>query len=171
MAIQFNCPACGKRTQAPEELAGKKARCPLCKDVIRVPAGPDDAEDAPLAEAAPPRPSARRSTEGEGDERRRPCPMCGEMIREEAVRCRFCGEEFDGTGTRRRRRRSRSDVDSEMSGGEWVLAILCSGIGCIVGIVYMIQGKPKGAKMFGVSLGMVVFWNIIRFAIEAAVHR
>jgi predicted RNA-binding Zn-ribbon protein involved in translation (DUF1610 family) len=171
MAIRFDCPACGKRTQAPEELAGKRARCPLCQKVITVPE-PGEVEEAPLAEAAPPRPSTRRSTEGDGDERRRPCPMCGELIREEAVRCRYCGEELDESGPRpRRRRRSRSNADSDLSAGDWVLAILCSGIGCIVGIVWMIQGKPKGTKMFGVSLAMQVVWGIVRFAIEAAIHR
>jgi hypothetical protein len=177
MAIQFDCPACGKRTQAPDDLAGKKARCPLCKDVIRVPDGADAAEEAPVADAAPPRPSSRRPApaggDSEGDDRRRPCPMCGEMIREEAVRCRFCGEDLDdsGTGPRpRRRRRSGRYADSELSSGDWVLAILCSGIGCIIGIVWMIQGNPKGTKMFGISFGMVILWNIINAILQAAIH-
>ena len=41
MSIVFECPSCGKRAQAPDELAGKKARCPQCQTVIQVPqAGP-----------------------------------------------------------------------------------------------------------------------------------
>ena len=55
-----------------------------------------------------------------------------------------------------------------MSTGDWVAAILCSGIGCIAGIVWMIQGKPKGKKMFLISLCMNFFWGLVRFGIEAA---
>ena len=29
---------------------------------------------------------------------------------------------------------------------EIIVAILCSGIGCVDGIVWMIQGKPKGKR-------------------------
>ena len=54
---------------------------------------------------------------------------------------------------------------------EWVIAILCSGIGCIVGIVWMIQGKPKGKKMFLVSFCMQILWGIVRAAIEGAANR
>jgi hypothetical protein len=48
---------------------------------------------------------------------------------------------------------------------DWVLAILCSGIGCILGIVYLAQGKKKGGTMLAVSLAFVVIWNIVRFAL------
>jgi hypothetical protein len=51
---------------------------------------------------------------------------------------------------------------------DWVLAILCSGIGCILGIVYLAQGKKKGGTMLAVSLAFVVIWNIVRFALIAA---
>ena len=42
------------------------------------------------------------------------------------------------------------------------VAILCSGIGCIAGLVWMIQGKPKGMKMFGISILMAIFWSFVR---------
>jgi len=57
---------------------------------------------------------------------------------------------------------------SKLQVGEWVLAILCSGIGCIMGIVWMIQGKPKGKKMFLISLVMQFVWGAVRAAIEAS---
>jgi hypothetical protein len=40
---------------------------------------------------------------------------------------------------------------------DWVICILCSGIGCILGIVYLVQGKKKGIKMIGISflVGMI----------------
>jgi hypothetical protein len=52
-----------------------------------------------------------------------------------------------------------------------LLAILCSGIGCIMGVIWMIQGKPKGTKMFGVSLLFGVIWGGVRFAIESALKK
>ncbi|MCA9059662.1 MAG: hypothetical protein KDA85_14240, partial [Planctomycetaceae bacterium] len=41
---------------------------------------------------------------------------------------------------------------SNLSTADWIIAILCSGIGCIVGIIRLIQGKKNGGKMLGVSL-------------------
>lgn len=40
-----------------------------------------------------------------------------------------------------------SPADSDLEGMDWVLIILCGGIAFILGIVYLIQGKPKGLKM------------------------
>lgn len=40
MSIALNCPACGKRYELDDALAGKKARCSGCGEVFRVPAGP-----------------------------------------------------------------------------------------------------------------------------------
>jgi hypothetical protein len=48
-----------------------------------------------------------------------------------------------------------------------ILAVLCSGIGCIVGIVWMIQGKPKGLKMVGLSIAMNIFWAIVNVALRS----
>ncbi|MFQ3592276.1 MAG: hypothetical protein SNJ82_03685 [Gemmataceae bacterium] len=41
MAISFVCD-CGKPLRVKEELAGKKVRCPACKEVARVPAAEQD---------------------------------------------------------------------------------------------------------------------------------
>src|SRR5207249_4333627 len=99
-------PACGRKTQAPDELIGKRARCPLCQQVITVPQ-PSGAADQPPPDEPAPRPSSRPPDDDA--DRRRPCPMCGEPIREDATRCRFCGEEFDGGGRRDRPRYRRRD--------------------------------------------------------------
>ncbi len=57
--------------------------------------------------------------------------------------------------------------DDTMGALDWVLCILCSGIGCIVGIVYAVQGKPKGKMMIGISIAMIVVWNIIGFVVRS----
>jgi hypothetical protein len=47
MPIQFHCPHCKRGLSVKDELAGKRARCPGCKGVLTVPAGPAAASDRP----------------------------------------------------------------------------------------------------------------------------
>lgn len=103
----------------------------------------------------------------EADVARRPCPACGEMIVLSALKCRYCGEVFD-PALKKKRRGGYSSDDEDLTTGDWLIAILCSGIGCIAGIIWMIQGKPKGGKMLGVSLAMNVVWFVVRVVIEMA---
>ena len=72
--------------------------------------------------------------------------------------------EDSGYGSAASQRGGYGD-DSSLGIGDWILAALCGGIACILGIVWMVQGKPKGAKMVGISLMFALFWNIVRFAI------
>ena len=37
MAIEFTCPHCKKRLEAPDTMAGKSAECPSCKKKVDVP--------------------------------------------------------------------------------------------------------------------------------------
>ena len=166
---------------APDAAAGKKTACPKCGGTIEIPDPAAQTPRAPAPAPVPPAPASDDVFEAEevpsglfDDEEfgleappelptpdnKKPCPMCGEMIQADAVKCRFCGEVFDPV-LKKKQRRASSPGDEDMSVFEWVLAILCSTIGCIVGIVYMVQGKPKGKKMFLVSLGVMVFWNVL----------
>ncbi len=192
MAIDVTCQACGKTVRAKDSMAGKKAKCPQCGEIMQIPdAGivdavddysDDDADDYSedqyddaYAEAEPPEynPYASEGAALPSGDSRKPCPMCGEMIKSSAAKCRYCGEIFDPTlkKTAKSKRGGSSDADANMTTGDWVVAVLCSGIGCIVGVVWMIQGKPKGVKMLGVSFGFAVMWNVIRFLIEVAAQR
>lgn len=40
----------------------------------------------------------------------------------------------------------RRASDSELQTGDWILAVLCSGIGCIMGIVWLVQGEAQGRE-------------------------
>jgi phage FluMu protein Com len=209
MAISIHCPQCGKKLNAPDSAAGKRARCPQCKTIVTLPVpSPDEVLDAealdappPIGvQASPPRgyppppplpmqddfgdiPLANEVPLGaapaaapvETGPPRRPCPMCGEMIPVAAVQCRFCHEIFDPALKKAAAKKAKKDSfyggeGDDLTGGEWLLAILCSGIGCIMGIIWMIQGKPKGKKMFGISLAFSVLWSVVRGIIESAAH-
>lgn len=58
MAIRVFCPRCGKKLKAPDELAGKRARCPGCGAAVELPAAEPSAADG----EGPPeqKPAARR---------------------------------------------------------------------------------------------------------------
>ncbi len=150
---------------APDTAGGKRAKCPSCGGAIQIPAPAPPAEVFE-AEAAGGLPFEDSEFDVEPPSKlpptddRKPCPMCGEMIQTGAVKCRFCGEIFDPV-LRRQEQKTKGGSDAELTTFDWVLAIICSGIGCIVGIVYIIQGKPKGTKMLLVSICAVVAWNVI----------
>ena len=47
MAIVFQCQHCGKKIEAPEKLAGKRGKCPKCRQSLEIPPIDID-DDAPL---------------------------------------------------------------------------------------------------------------------------
>jgi predicted RNA-binding Zn-ribbon protein involved in translation (DUF1610 family) len=183
MSITFKCPRCGKKLKAPESAAGKSSKCPGCGATVTCPEPVYDAEvvemkttpekpagvnpyddlddDKPYAMAGPP-PVQEPKVES-----RRPCPMCGEMILVTAAKCRYCNEVFDPAlkkAKTKKKSKNYSRDDEVLTGGEIAVALLCSTIGCIAGLVWLIQGKPKGLKMLGLSFAMQVFWGIVRVA-------
>lgn len=58
--------------------------------------------------------------------------------------------------------------DAEMQTSDWILATLFAGIGLIMGIVFLVQGKRKAGKMLAISLLFVVIWNIVKYFVEMA---
>ena len=192
MSIKVKCGNCGKKLKAKDDAAGKKVKCPDCGKVMLIPepvmdaveedfdAYDDGGFDDPYGDDAYGNDSYGDDPFSGGDMGsygaeiskpagdKKPCPMCGEMIRAAAAKCRFCGEVFDA---RLKKKKSKgSGDDSDMTAGDWIIAVLCSGIGCIAGIVWSIQGKKKGPKMIGVSLGFAVLWNVIQILLELAAN-
>ena len=173
MSIKFVCPACGKRLTAPDGTSGKTAKCPGCQMSVTVPKPqapvleaeevsdglPEDDWEAGAAESLP-------SSRDAGDQI--PCPMCGESINSAARKCRYCGEMLVGGKSKKKKKRASQESDLETS--DWLLCILCSGIGCIMGIVYLIQGKPKGGKMIGISIAMSILWRLVGMVIALALQ-
>lgn len=179
MSIQVKCPSCGTTLRVKDALAGKRVKCPRCANPFRVPqAATEEVYDAEVHQ-----PNEFEGLDfggfdpsaGEAVEQRRPCPACGEMIMERAAKCRYCGEILDPELKKRakkKKKKSRAssgdDSDDDMSTGDWLAAVFCSGIACIVGLVWMIQGKPKGLKMVGASILSAFLWNVMNILMQMA---
>lgn len=177
MPISFSCPRCGKNLKAPDNAAGKSSKCPSCGSPVTCPEPVYDAELVDPASGGPdpyadldtdkpyamtgPSPGAAPGPEPSG-EARRPCPMCGEMIVASAAKCRYCGEIFDPALKKAKKKGKKASADdADLSGGDIAVGLLCGGIGCIAGIVWMIQGKPKGWKMLLLSFIASMVWGVI----------
>jgi hypothetical protein len=55
----------------------------------------------------------------------------------------------------------------ELTAVDWLICILCSGIGCCVGIIRTIQGKETGPKMIGISVIFMLIWAGVRMVLMA----
>lgn len=173
MPIKVTCTHCGVTLSTPDASAGKTGKCPKCSKPIQIPVLQAPKEEVLEAESSifDGLDEAALTAGAVSEDQRRPCPACGESIVRGAVKCRYCDEIFDPALKKRDKkvrakeaRKAGTTGDADMSTGDWVLAVICSQIGCIAGIIWMIQGKPKGSKMIMASLGMVVVWQVI-FAI------
>jgi predicted RNA-binding Zn-ribbon protein involved in translation (DUF1610 family) len=176
--IEMKCPGCGAKLKASDRAAGRTLACPKCgmsvnvaEPVYEAEEIPDDPVQLPDDAYGVDEPAPLSAGPGAAGGDRRPCPMCGEMILASAAKCRYCGEIFDPALKKAEALKgggAANVADADMTTGDWFVAILCSGIGCILGIVWMIQGKPKGKKMFAVSFVVNIVFGVIRVLIEQA---
>ena len=56
----------------------------------------------------------------------------------------------------------------ELETGDFILAMVCPGIGCIMSLLWFAQGNPKASKMFGYSFLFSLLWAFLRIVITAA---
>jgi predicted RNA-binding Zn-ribbon protein involved in translation (DUF1610 family) len=171
--IQMTCSGCGAKLKVSDSAVGKTMPCPKCGKALTVSEPVYDAEAIP--EPVDPygldEPAHEAPASGPPGEERRPCPVCGEMIVASAAKCRYCGEIFDPALKKAEALKSKSSgspADADLTTAEVVCAVICSGIGCIMGIIWMIQGKPKGKKMFGISLVFVIIWTVVQILVQNA---
>lgn len=200
MPISVSCPECGKGLKAPDSLVGKKAKCPVCGAVVPIPMAVVDAEEVdnePTPLPSKLKASLKKPTQVEdeyddpfddlGDDeadasagssaKRKPCPMCGEMILAAAAKCRFCGEIFDSRVKPSGGRRRGGAVEYA---GFWtrfvaafvdgILVLLIAVVigfiaGMIIGAVFAIAGGGGNVanaqatlQLVGNVIGLLVGW-------------
>lgn len=105
--IPVECPKCKSRLQAPDEAAGRTAKCKKCGSPITIPnAAPVAEKPKPntLIAATPPKTiTAKPVTNAVLEPRYSPpslpqtanCPFCGEDVLATAKKCKHCGEILD----------------------------------------------------------------------------
>lgn len=178
MSIEVTCGKCGKLLKAKDSAAGAVAKCPQCGDPIRIPK-PEDLPPADqmgfdvssLANEVSRLPTAApRVIESAPEEDRKPCPKCGEMIPAGAAKCRFCNHVLNAKVVKaaKKAKSASGGDDDDLSTLEIVVAVICSGIGCIISIIWLVQGKPKWKKMIAISLIMQAVWVTLRLLLMAA---
>lgn len=197
MSITAQC-ECGKTFKVKDEHAGKKGKCPDCGSIVLIPFPEEapldidevnwdamndlEAKGTPQASpgrlerqyapAPPPPPMAPpMAVAMEG---RATCPTCSQIISARALKCEFCGTAFH-SGFARQKTLSYatpsgrgSDVDRGLTGMDWVLIIVCPGIGFIVGIVRVCMGR--GATLLIASFIASAIYTGIKLAIAAATN-
>jgi DNA-directed RNA polymerase subunit RPC12/RpoP len=77
MAIKFHCPHCDKPLNVKDHLAGKRAACPACKNVLVIPQPPPEANVEEVAAAALADPVQEQAAPQTIDFE---CPQCGEPV-------------------------------------------------------------------------------------------
>lgn len=75
---------------------------------------------------------------------------------------------YQSTATTGRQNQPPAD-DGSLTAVDWVLCVVCTLIGCIVGIVRTVQGKKSGPKMIGISIAFAVLWNVIGTLVRLAI--
>jgi hypothetical protein len=113
--IALKCPHCAKGIRAPDEQAGKRVRCPGCKEVLTVPAATTAVQSAPIAVKPKPPPLPKRAAIDD-EEPVVVVPVIEETDAEDDRPRRARNrrrEEEDEDDDRPRRRRSRYDDDDE----------------------------------------------------------
>lgn len=140
MTIRVTCDTCGKVLKAQEEHAGKKAKCPDCGSIVAVPRQEildAEADDQYGFDAA------SSDDENDASDAQRPCPACGEEIKKDARKCRFCGEILDPSlkrssgSNRRSSSRGGGAAGNTADLGKRFVGSLADGL---AGLVFLIPG-------------------------------
>ncbi|MEX0713617.1 MAG: hypothetical protein WD278_14765 [Pirellulales bacterium] len=143
MPYEIICPVCGRELRVSDEAAGHNVQCPVCQSILVAPEPPQRGPLAGVVEILAEEAAYQRSKPPK-QEHHQPTRSGATIVR--------------------RRRPKKSQLDRyrygevELSGLDWALAILCGGVACIIAIVWLVQGHPKGTKMLVATLVAQAIW-------------
>jgi DNA-directed RNA polymerase subunit M/transcription elongation factor TFIIS len=183
--MRIRCPSCRATLNAPDSAAGKRARCPECRAEMQIPPAarrPDEEyEDFrdPADDLFSNLPAFEDPYATSPDDEK-PCPSCAEPIPKRSRRCPYCGDDLEIPRPAKRRTKTkrkptkeeilakRGPGDSDLTAGDILLCVICSGLGCIMGLCLLISGDSKGGKMLALSLicdfAKAILFTAIRMA-------
>src|SRR5437879_6514021 len=124
MASTFECPKCGRELKVPDELLGKKVKCPACQSIFITAAEEETPAPKPAASEVIPSRTSPEATEESADE---------ERPRKRPKRWEDDYEEEDYARPRSRRRRAQSAV-----AGPAICLMVVGGLALGIGITSLI---------------------------------
>jgi predicted RNA-binding Zn-ribbon protein involved in translation (DUF1610 family) len=167
MLAILDCPSCGRKLRLPEDLLGKRVKCPTCggefdatppadgakpnlslDDPAAPPAGgPASPVTSAAPGSSPPPPREEGST--------RYCPACGERVPAGSERCHYCGADLTAAHEDDRpweRPGGPARRDSEPHRGTLILvlgilSLVIGYIGLPMGIMAWVMGQRDLRKM------------------------
>lgn len=144
------CTSCKTRLKvAATVVPGKKVKCPKCSQLITVPApaaadpGYEVVREGHVPAPQPPTTLAPAV---------KACPYCGEQVMASAVKCRHCGEFFDGEQpSAAARARTATSSKNELNPAEYIVALLFAPIGLFIGLAWKLKRISKANEMLKLS--------------------
>ena len=188
---------CSKTLAVPASAAGKKIRCPACKGVVTVP-GTKASRPASPAPKPPPAPRPKRKRPKRQPPPEPAYDDFSDLGDDPYADDPYSNSGAYGGGglppKRKKKKKSKKPKlaaghdpyapppvesrmrqvgdDDELTAADILICILCSNIGCIVGIVRMCTGRSSsGGKMILIAMAMQFVWGAIGIALRIAEGR